>query len=113
MNKNPTKSQIEPISSLQQWFARQCNGDWEHQFGIRIDTLDNPGWIVDIDLVETELEEVYEGRIDRTRSETDWIDITINAEKFIATGSADRLDEIISQFCYFVENRRLNESNLV
>jgi hypothetical protein len=25
------------------WFARHCDGDWEHDLGIRIATLDNPG----------------------------------------------------------------------
>ena len=30
---------------LQKWYKSQCNGDWEHSFGIKIETLDNPGWI--------------------------------------------------------------------
>ena len=37
-----------PLSYLTAWFARQCDGDWEHDLGIRIETLDNPGWAVDI-----------------------------------------------------------------
>jgi hypothetical protein len=27
-----------------EWYTKQCNGDWEHSYGIRIDTIDNPGW---------------------------------------------------------------------
>ena len=27
---------------LQSWYQSQCDGDWEHEFGIRIETLDNP-----------------------------------------------------------------------
>ncbi|WP_312236591.1 Imm53 family immunity protein [Stenotrophomonas sp.] len=34
----------------------QCNKDWEHTFGITIEALDNPGWHIRIDLIETELE---------------------------------------------------------
>lgn len=35
---------------LQNWFAVQCDGVWEHAHGIKIDTLDNPGWTVHVDL---------------------------------------------------------------
>ncbi|MGW6512521.1 Imm53 family immunity protein, partial [Streptomyces niveus] len=38
-------------------YAQQCGGEWEHERGVRIATLDNPGWTVSIDLEETELEE--------------------------------------------------------
>ncbi|MFK0239099.1 Imm53 family immunity protein, partial [Streptomyces vinaceus] len=30
--------------------------DWEHEWGVKIATLDNPGWTVEIDLEETDLE---------------------------------------------------------
>jgi hypothetical protein len=40
---------------LQAWYLRRTNGDWEHQYGIRIETLDNPGWRVSIDLSDTYL----------------------------------------------------------
>jgi hypothetical protein len=40
------------------WYLRQCDGDWEHQFGVKIDTLDNPGWSLTIDLEMTLLESV-------------------------------------------------------
>ena len=41
---------------MQDWYKKQCDGDWEHQNGIRIETIDNPGWKIVIDLVETELD---------------------------------------------------------
>jgi hypothetical protein len=34
------------IEQIQGWYAAQCNGDWEHRYGVSIDTLDNPGWSV-------------------------------------------------------------------
>lgn len=46
------------FSWLSEWYQSQCNGDWEHRYGISIDTLDNPGWYIRIDLVDTGLEEV-------------------------------------------------------
>jgi hypothetical protein len=47
----------ETLSGLQDWYARQCDGDWEHQFGISIESLDNPGWPIRIDLHGTALAE--------------------------------------------------------
>jgi len=40
---------------LMSWYADQCDGDWEHQYGVCIETLDNPGWTLTIDLIGTPL----------------------------------------------------------
>ena len=48
---------MDVLSMVNEWFKSQCNGDWEHDYGITIQTLDNPGWSVDIYLYETELED--------------------------------------------------------
>lgn len=37
-------------------FSSHCNRDWEHDLGIRIETLDNPDWALDVRIAETELE---------------------------------------------------------
>ena len=41
---------------LQNWFKSQCDGDWEHEYGVKIETVDNPGWYVVINLTGTECE---------------------------------------------------------
>ncbi|MFJ2027030.1 immunity 53 family protein [Streptomyces sp. NPDC087897] len=51
---------------IQSWYASNCDGEWEHEFGIRMATTDNPGWHIEIDVSETELEGV---RIPRERCE--------------------------------------------
>lgn len=38
------------------WYASQCNGDWEHQHGFKVSTLDNPGLRLQIDLEGTPLQ---------------------------------------------------------
>ena len=38
---------------LSKWYSSMCVDEWEHFYGIKIETLDNPGWIVTIDLLET------------------------------------------------------------
>jgi hypothetical protein len=60
------------LTWLQGWYADQTDGDWEHAYGIKIDTLDNPGWAVVIDLAGTSLfNEVFDRR-EVHRSEDDW-----------------------------------------
>jgi len=44
---------VDELARLQGWYAAQCNGEWEHDFGVKIDTLDNPGWLVRVDLAGT------------------------------------------------------------
>jgi len=34
------------FSRLETWFASMCNGDWEHTYGITLETVDNPGWLL-------------------------------------------------------------------
>src|SRR5262245_45197449 len=46
-----------PLERLQRWYDSRCDGRWEHDYGIEIETCDNPGWLVRIDLPE--LEEHY------------------------------------------------------
>lgn len=46
---------MDTLTRLQQWYASQCDGDWEHRYGIQIETLDNPGWLVMVHLHGTQL----------------------------------------------------------
>ena len=41
---------MDILQWLQTWFAQNCVDDWQHFYGIKIETLDNPGWHIDIDL---------------------------------------------------------------
>jgi hypothetical protein len=44
------------LAFLMEWFTAQCDGDWEHDLGIIIETIDNPGWSVRVRIGDTELE---------------------------------------------------------
>ena len=57
MNKKsePVVSTID-FASLIDWYVAQCDGTWEHQYGLKLETLDNPGWLLTIDLIHTDLQ---------------------------------------------------------
>jgi hypothetical protein len=44
------------LAWLMEWYVAQCDEDWEHTYGVAIDTLDNPGWSLTVDLCGTPLE---------------------------------------------------------
>lgn len=90
------------ISLLQKWYARHCDEDWEHSYGIKLDTLDNPGWILTVDLADTEFSDfsLSMSRVDR--SQVDWIQSEISGRRYIACGGVFNLEEMIIQFLIFV-----------
>ncbi len=87
------------ISRLQNWYQINCNGDWEHSYGISIETLDNPGWTIKIDLLGTCLENMsFENSFDNESGNLDWYHI--KAEDNIlkmACGSAN-LEQVLNIF---------------
>ena len=38
---------------LQDFYTSLCNGDWEHSYGFKLDTMDNPGWHWEFNLRDT------------------------------------------------------------
>jgi len=61
------------VSTLEQGYTSQCNGEWEHSYGIHIETLDNPGWRIKIDLRGTRKQGFVLERQRINRTENDWI----------------------------------------
>ena len=90
---------------LQSWFVEQCDGQWEHIYGVRIETLDNPGWSVEIDLAETPLAGLTMPVHLEERSDTDWISYEARDDKFIAHGGSQNLDELLAIFKEWWEKR--------
>lgn len=83
------------ISWLQKWFYDNCDGDWEHDQKVIITTIDNPGWSVEINLKDTELEGKYFKKIDDQISENDWIQCQVKDAKFMGAGGSMNLKDII------------------
>jgi len=89
----------EALSLLEKWYAARCNGLWEHQWGIKIDTLDNPGWTLEIDLSETHAEKLSLDVVKIERTKDDWIRYWVEKKKFKAAMGPTNLTETIGIFC--------------
>jgi len=87
------------LERLQAWYASDCNGDWEHSWGIVIDTLDNPGWTVKIDLNGTELAEKAFDPVKIKQSEQDRIFATKAEGQFKIACGPGSLENAPGTFC--------------
>jgi hypothetical protein len=83
---------------LQMWYLSNCDGTWEHQYGIKISTLDNPGWAVEIDLVGVERAPQGPLEQDSDLGSNDWISCKLAAGSFRGHGDPLKLDAIIGVF---------------
>ena len=95
---------METLAKLQEWYFAQCNEDWEHSYGVTIGTLDNPGWILTVDLTDTSLNgrafpELKYG-LDEAADESgdEWIHCQVKDDKFVAAGGPAKLQELIDVF---------------
>jgi hypothetical protein len=86
------------ISFLQTWYQQQCNGFWEHSYGVTIETLDSPGWVVTIDLMETPLERERMEPVRQERSAKDWLVCEVTQKQFRGQGDSQKLLGILTVF---------------
>jgi hypothetical protein len=89
----------DELAALQSWYGRQCDGDWDHLDGIEINTLDNPGWRVIIDLRDTELDgEAFADVEENYDHDTDWLRCWVADGKFQSAGGPLKLARMLRIF---------------
>ncbi len=93
------RDQRDPLKALQDWYASQCDGQWEHQYGIKIGTLDNPGWTLRIDLSATALAErpFTEVKV-QGDDDDDWCHCHVRGKVFEAFCGPNHLEDVIAIF---------------
>ena len=95
---------MDILKKINEWFRSNCNGDWEHGYGITMETLDNPGWMVKIYLYDTELEDKLFETIVIKNNNNDWLECKVENYFFIGMGDVDKLETILQIF-YEWQNR--------
>ena len=84
------------IEWLQNWYESMCDHDWEHQGGLKIDTLDNPGWSLKIPLSGFSIDE---SRLPAERKgDVDWFFCRVREGCFEAYGGPKNLNDLIGVF---------------
>ena len=91
----------DSLSRLQSWYHQHCNGDWEHQYGVRLQTLDNPGWRLTIDLKGTEREgQTFFGQ--KLDGEEHWYHCVVTEDQFRAACGPEDLEVVLRIFLGWV-----------
>ena len=97
------------VDRLSAWYAGECNGDWEHRCGVSIESTDNPGWWVKIDLAGTRLASRPFARTAEGVGAGDhpegkrWLVCEVVDRVWNGSGDETRLEEIIERFLAFAE----------
>lgn len=94
---------MENIQWLTNWFLGNCDGDWEHSNIVTIQTIDNPGWMVRIDISETSSQGKQMSK-DLQGDENDWMVIKCDGAVFEAFGDPTKLNLLIEYFRLLVDN---------
>ncbi|MEL6382078.1 MAG: immunity 53 family protein [Cyanobacteria bacterium J06626_18] len=86
---------VDYLKWIQEWYVSNCNGDWEHSFGVTLETLDNPGWSIAIDLQDTALEDKLFQDVEIERTEGDWVLCKVKSRQFkVACGPFNLIEAI-------------------
>jgi hypothetical protein len=87
------------LLELQRWYSAQCDGSWEHQYGVKIQTLDNPGWRVSIDLSDTPLaDRLFDETKFQGNKEHEWYSCRLNSKVFEGACGPECLDKVLDIF---------------
>ena len=97
---------------LEKWYKSQCNNEWEHNFGIKIETIDNPGWTLSIDLEDTEhnlnmVNWSQFGDFDKR-----WVGFKIEKNVYYASSDPENLNTLIYIFKEFIEKGDIDENEI-
>jgi hypothetical protein len=90
-----------PLDYLVEWFSQHCDGDWEHDLGITIATLDNPGWSVDVRIADTDLEGPSTDWHKDETNENTWVHWRSTGQMFEARCGPDDLTRALAAFRSF------------
>lgn len=102
INRSEGQGMSSIIQWLQDWTKSQIDGDWEHELGISISMLDNPGWILSADVSN------YGDFLKETKplgrdNDVDWIDFEVRviAKTYVYIeifGDISKLNKILYSF---------------
>jgi hypothetical protein len=105
MGDSAVTKTVSLLRRLGRWFEKQCDGDWEHETRVKLENLDNPGWLFVVDLTETYEHQLKFERVRIERGPGDWYDCSLEGGVFEATCGLLNLEEMLFVFLDWVESQ--------
>ena len=92
------------LERLARWYESNCNGTWEHGHGVRLTTVDNPGWHVEINVKDTPLgDSPFVTREDEYTHEREWLRCWKEGATFQIACGPGRLEDGLKIFLDWAE----------
>lgn len=96
----------QSLTKLQDWYISNCDGDWEHTYGFKLETLDNPGWIVTVDLHETHQEnQVFAELKINFEHDSKWLSVSKQGSKLIGSCGPRHLEAMLTLVTEWLQPR--------
>lgn len=96
---------MNTLLELQNWYQSNCDEEWEHYYGVQIETLDNPGWSLKIDLIGTNLEDHIFQEINCENTEDDWYVCRVINNQYQGTGDPKKLELLLQTFLMWAKSQ--------
>lgn len=89
---------------ISDWFSYHCDSEWEREYGFKIVTMADPGFMVEINLTETILEDLEINEVSVVvDKDDDWYQYKIENQTFIGMCDPTKLEFILTCFKNLVE----------
>jgi hypothetical protein len=112
--KEKNRLNYDILKWLQNWFFQNCDGKWEKEQRLLIETIDNPGWLLTLQLKNSINDNKAIEELSIERTEQNWCQSHIKKNEFVAVGGPFNLTEILYYFRNFIEdNVKLTSSYFV
>jgi hypothetical protein len=95
---------MEILTWLQAWYVARCDGEWEFREGIKLLSVSNPGWSVEINVSDTLLEDACIPLTQFHQSATDWYGYFLEDALFVGSGDPTKLEVILQVFRSLLED---------
>lgn len=94
---------MDVLEWLGKWYQKQCDGVWEDDHGIDIQTMNNPGWQVRIELHGTPYSNIELEWTSEQNEDEDWYGYKFELAVFDGIGDPSKLEFILEQFRKVIE----------
>jgi hypothetical protein len=96
---------VSLLSWLQAWYMANCDDDWEHQYGVKIQTIGNPGRSVSIELDRTPLDGSDFERVEVICDANNWLLARVEGNTWQFDGGPLNLSEGLYLFRDWAQDR--------
>jgi Immunity protein 53 len=86
---------ISELTWLQAWYLLWCDNDWEHSYGVVIESQSTVGWVLKADLSDTPLEGRPLKPNEHRRTVSDWVTWEVDGSVFRSLRGLWNLTEMI------------------